>query len=232
MAWALTASRLEEFFVQERSCSISPCAEDFSYVFDTGLPLVRPISVLRNMDEFKKGDNTATVAQDVNLSSFPQGTQQPSQVRATVRDEQPPPYSQIPPNQPGTYNFGQPQGLWNPQGKALLTNNNQRLEMCVRCVLLPNNWYLRVFFWLTTNYRHGHNLVLLKFTIKQLEKFILSGIDRYEHDIEAKGPITWQISETSAQVLKEILLRRLERVSYNLCTWQDNETKKFHAFSY
>ena len=24
-------------------------------------------------------------------------------------------------------------------------------------------------FWLTTYYRHGHNLVLLKFTIKQLE---------------------------------------------------------------
>ena len=28
------------------------------------------------------------------------------------------------------------------------------------------------------------------------------------------------------------MLRRLERVSYNLCTCQDNETKKFHAFSY
>ena len=26
-----------------------------------------------------------------------------------------------------------------------------------------------VFFWLTTYYRHGHNLVLLKFTIKQVE---------------------------------------------------------------
>ena len=33
------------------------------------------------------------------------------------------------------------------------------------------------FFGLTTYNRHGHNLVLLKFTIKQLEsKFILSGI--------------------------------------------------------
>ena len=47
-------------------------------------------------------------------------------------------------------------------------SNNQRLEKCVRCVLLFYNWYLHVF-WSPTFYRHGHNLVLLKFTIKQLE---------------------------------------------------------------
>ena len=26
-----------------------------------------------------------------------------------------------------------------------------------------------MFFWLTTYFRHGHNVILLKFTIKQLE---------------------------------------------------------------
>ena len=38
-----------------------------------------------------------------------------------------------------------------------------------RCVLLLYNWYLRIF--LATYYRHGHNLELLKFTIKRLEIF-------------------------------------------------------------
>ena len=33
-------------------------------------------------------------------------------------------------------------------------------------------------------------------------------------------------------LVRAACLRRLERVSYNLCTCQDNETKKFHAFSY
>ena len=26
-----------------------------------------------------------------------------------------------------------------------------------------------MFFWLTTYFRHGHNVIILKFTIKQLE---------------------------------------------------------------
>ena len=49
-----------------------------------------------------------------------------------------------------------------------ISSYNQRLEKCVRCVLLLCNWHLHVF-WPPTFYRHGHNLVLLKFTIKQLE---------------------------------------------------------------
>ena len=49
-----------------------------------------------------------------------------------------------------------------------ITSNNQSLEKYVGCVLLLYNWYLRVFFP-PTLYRHGHNLVLLKFTIKQHE---------------------------------------------------------------
>ena len=49
---------------------------------------------------------------------------------------------------------------------VIITSNNQRLEKCVRCALLLYNWDLRVLFF---GYRHGHNLVLLKFTIKQLE---------------------------------------------------------------
>lgn len=68
------------------------------------------------MDEFRKGENSAAIAQDVNFFSSPQGTQQPSHVGATGRVEMPPAYSQMPPNQPGTYNIGQPQGVWNPQG--------------------------------------------------------------------------------------------------------------------
>ena len=63
---------------------------------------------------------------------------------------------------------------------------NQRLKKCVRCVLLPYNW-LRVFR-LTAYYRHGHNLVLLNFTVKHPEpkfKFCLAS-DRYQHVIEAK----------------------------------------------
>ena len=41
------------------------------------------------------------------------------------------------------------------------------------------------FLFLLTNYHTlGHNLVLLKFTIKQLE--IILALDRYKHDIEAK----------------------------------------------
>ena len=31
-----------------------------------------------------------------------------------------------------------------------------------------------MFFWLTTYYRHGHNLVLLKLTLKQLVVYLLS----------------------------------------------------------
>ena len=45
-----------------------------------------------------------------------------------------------------------------------------------------------VYFWLTTYYRHSHNLVLLKFTIKQLNKSLtLSCLasDRYHNEIEA-----------------------------------------------
>ena len=42
----------------------------------------------------------------------------------------------------------------------------------------------KIFFWLTTYDKHRHNLVLLKFTIKQLE--IILALDRYLHDIEAK----------------------------------------------
>lgn len=68
------------------------------------------------MDEFRKGENSAAIAQDVNFFPSPQGTQQPSHVGATGRVEMPPAYSQMPPNRPGTYNIGQPQGVWNPQG--------------------------------------------------------------------------------------------------------------------
>ena len=62
--------------------------------------------------------------------------------------------------------------------KFLNTSNNQRLEKCVRCVLLLYNWDLRAFFffWLTTFDRHGHDLVLLKFTIKELNSSCLFGI--------------------------------------------------------
>ena len=49
-----------------------------------------------------------------------------------------------------------------------MTSNNQRLEKCVPRVLLLYNRDLYVF-WLTTYHRHVHKLVLLKFTIKQLE---------------------------------------------------------------
>ena len=65
--------------------------------------------------------------------------------------------------------------LWKPEGwcrhaiKSYLTSNNQRSAKCIWCVLLLYNWDLHVFFWLTSYYRHGHNLILLKFTIKQLE---------------------------------------------------------------
>ena len=48
-----------------------------------------------------------------------------------------------------------------------LKTGNQILEKCIQCVLLLYNWYLSIL-WLTTYYTHGHNLVLLKFTIKQL----------------------------------------------------------------
>ena len=52
--------------------------------------------------------------------------------------------------------------------ESIKTSNNQRLEKCVRCVLLLYNWYMRVF--LTDHLLHSHdNLVLLKFTIKQIE---------------------------------------------------------------
>ena len=92
----------------------------FPYVFDTGLPLVRPVLDRRNMDEFRKGENSTAIAQDVNFLPSPQGTQQPSHVGATGRVEMPPAYSQMPPNLQGTYNIGQPQGVWNPQGKTPL----------------------------------------------------------------------------------------------------------------
>ena len=49
-----------------------------------------------------------------------------------------------------------------------LTRNNQISEKCDRCVFLFYKWNLQ-FFWLTTKNRHGHNLVLMNFTIKQLE---------------------------------------------------------------
>lgn len=49
------------------------------------------------------------------------------------------------------------------------TRNNQRSEKCIRCVLLFYKWDLGVFFLLTTKNRDGHNLVLMNFTIKQLE---------------------------------------------------------------
>ena len=70
-------------------------------------------------------------------------------------------------------------------------SNNQRLEKYVWCVLLLYNWDVRVFFWMITYYRHGHNLVLSKFTINQLEiHFSLNSacltLDRYQHDIESK----------------------------------------------
>ena len=50
---------------------------------------------------------------------------------------------------------------------------------------------VRVLFWLITYYKHAHNLVLLKFTIKQLEiHFSLKSscltFDRYQHEIEYK----------------------------------------------
>ena len=55
------------------------------------------------------------------------------------------------------------------QPTLLTTTNNQRLEKCVPCILLLYNWDLRVFSWPTPHYSHGHNLVLLKFTRKQVE---------------------------------------------------------------
>ena len=59
------------------------------------------------------------------------------------------------------------------------TTKNQILEKCAQCVLLLITGYICVifFFWLTTgtSFRHGRNLVLLKFELKQ-SKFNLSGI--------------------------------------------------------
>ena len=69
-----------------------------------------------------------------------------------------------------------------PEKIKELTSNNQRLELCIRSVLLPYNEDLRFFFfffWLTTYNRHGHNLVLLKFTIKQLE-IVKIHLDQYD----------------------------------------------------
>ena len=51
----------------------------------------------------------------------------------------------------------------------ITTSNNQKVEKCVQCDL-------RVFFLQTTKYRRCHNLVLLKFTIKEL-RLILHRID-------------------------------------------------------
>lgn len=49
-----------------------------------------------------------------------------------------------------------------------MTSNNQRLEKCSRFVLLFYNWNVRFFFFFTTYYAHDRNLLLLKFTVKQL----------------------------------------------------------------
>ena len=49
---------------------------------------------------------------------------------------------------------------------CFLNSNKQRLEKCVWCVLLLYNWDLSC---VTTYHKHGHNLVLFKFIIKQLE---------------------------------------------------------------
>ena len=72
---------------------------------------------------------------------------------------------------------------------CLLTSNNQRLEKCIWSLLLLNNWNLPFFFWLTY-YRHGHDLVLLEFTIikEAWDGLNLScpASDRYHHEIEAK----------------------------------------------
>ena len=73
--------------------------------------------------------------------------------------------------------------------QLLATGDNQRLEKSVRCVLLLYNWVLRFSFWLATFCRHGHNLVLLKFTIRQLEIVqnpCCLASDRYQHEFQAK----------------------------------------------
>ena len=52
----------------------------------------------------------------------------------------------------------------------ITTSNNQKVEKCVQCDL-------RVFFLQTTKYRRCHNLVLLKFTLKELTHLIWHRID-------------------------------------------------------
>ena len=52
----------------------------------------------------------------------------------------------------------------------VITSNDQRLEKCVRCLFFCFItgicvFFFFFFFWFTTFYRHGHNLVLLKYTI-------------------------------------------------------------------
>ena len=85
------------------------------------------------------------------------------------------------------------------------SSNNQRLEKCVRRFVLLHNWALRFFlsfllsffvclfvflfcfFWLAAYDRHGHNLVFLTFTLKQLDlNSSCLASDRYQHEIEAK----------------------------------------------
>ena len=41
---------------------------------------------------------------------------------------------------------------------VILTSNNQRLEKCVRCVLLLYNWDLRVFFFGLASDRGQHEI--------------------------------------------------------------------------